>query len=89
MIEGRIERAEQTIKSYLALQGTTTIRLGVYQVNLEEEEIDLTRRPTDGWQQLAIPEPTGQELPQSANIFVADSIAVPHANAETAPNDRG
>ena len=48
-------------------------RLGVYQVELEGETINLTRMPTDEWKQLAFFGPVDREPPLSGDIFTAES----------------
>lgn len=55
VIEERLERAEKQLRSYLYIQGRKSIRAGVYQVELDEEEnVHLTRLPVDDWQQLRL-----------------------------------
>ena len=47
VLDGRMERAEAQIISSLLLRGVATLRLGGYQVDLQGEEIRLTRLPSD------------------------------------------
>jgi hypothetical protein len=66
VIEDRLERAESQLRSYLYVQGRRSVRAGVYQVELDEEEnVHLTRLPVDDWQQL-------QLLEEGLNDMTAD-----------------
>lgn len=56
VIEGRIERATDEIMSYLGLAGLTTARLGLYDVTLAGDELELTRLPVAEAKQLELSE---------------------------------
>ena len=64
LVEERIERAEGTLRDYLMANGRTALRLGAFQVEMDEEgEIHLSRLPMDEWQQMRLlkePVPDGQ-----------------------------
>src|SRR5437764_7282869 len=45
--EGRIEKAENRVRSYLLLYGFTSARLAGFQIELDGDELHLTRLPAD------------------------------------------
>jgi hypothetical protein len=45
--EGRIEKAESRVRSYLLLYGFTSARLAGFQVELDGDELHLTRLPAE------------------------------------------
>jgi hypothetical protein len=56
VIAGRIERAEAKIRSFMLVNNLNSTRIGVFQINLDEEnEISLARLAIDDWHQLSLP----------------------------------
>src|SRR5690349_6823770 len=45
--EGRIEKAEYRVRSYLLLYGFTSARLAGFQIELDGDELHLTRLPAE------------------------------------------
>jgi len=50
-VDFRLERARDRLKSYLMLNGTNSMRLGRYQVDLIEDQLHITKLPPEGWEQ--------------------------------------
>src|SRR5689334_22694668 len=46
--EERIEKAESRVRSYLLLYGFTSARLAGFQIELDGDELKLTRLPSEG-----------------------------------------
>ena len=69
VIEDRIERAEQQIRSYLAIHDLAKARLGVYEVELVDEAIRITRLPTDDWRQMPLPQVESLGRRGSGEVF--------------------
>lgn len=62
VIEGRIERAEAKIRSYLLSHDLTSSRLGSFQVDMDEMgELNIEQLPVDDWQQMKLQEVSGHE----------------------------
>jgi len=45
IVEGRIERSTEALLSYLGLAGISAARIGLFDVELSDEELKLTRLP--------------------------------------------
>ncbi len=50
-IEERLARAEVLLTGYLLRTGQRAIRLGGFQVELRDGQIEVTAAPPDGWEQ--------------------------------------
>ena len=62
LVEARIERAEGMIRGHLLAWGQTALRLGAFQVEMEEDgSIELTQLQVDGWEQMPLPQPSTEE----------------------------
>lgn len=56
LVEERIERAEGKLRGYLLARGLTRLRLGAFEVEIDEEgAIDIERMPLDdNWRQMPL-----------------------------------
>jgi predicted RNA-binding Zn-ribbon protein involved in translation (DUF1610 family) len=85
--EGRIEKAEHRVRSYLLLYGFTSARLAGFQIELDGDELNLTRLPSEEAEQLAfwfqepapgtekaVPQPEESATPQQVEL-VAQTTA--------------
>lgn len=75
VVAERIERAEGRIRGYLLAQGLTTLRLGAFEVAMDEEgAIHLERVPMDDkWQQMPLPERSRDRQP---NLVSGGTVTV-------------
>ncbi len=55
IVEGRIDRATDTIMAHLAIHGLGGVRLGLYEIELENGGLRLTKLPAPGSDQLELP----------------------------------
>ncbi|MCL4264817.1 MAG: hypothetical protein KJ069_16460 [Anaerolineae bacterium] len=74
IIQARLEKAESAVRAHLLLNGNDCLRIGAYEISLnEDEEIIVNRVETDDWQQLPLAESrlpdlikeTGSTLPSA------------------------
>ena len=53
-VEERLDKAESQLRSYLLREGVDSLRLGAFQVEMQGDQLVVTRVEAEGWEQLKL-----------------------------------